>query len=478
MEVGKLTATAHGRTIRFEVQGGQPATVGRSSRCTVRLADPKVSREHCRLELLGDRLRVVDLESSQGLAYRGRRVAEFEIEVGDGFHIGQTFVRFEAVHVLAAEAAVAETTGGDEPRSRDAAALAGADHEPRPQDELPQGTQLGAFTIEAVLGRSDRCTVYRAQQVALRREVALKVLREDPYDARAAQERELFLADVRTAASVQDPRLVQVLDIPAAAEHCYASLELVKGHSLAERIGVGQRWSWQEVVAVLADVLQALEVLHGRGLIHGAVQPANVFVLATGTGMLADARATPRRRSRELPCYSAPEQLAGQPVDHRADLYDLGCVAYAALAGQPPFEGSAQDIAAAQREYSPQSLLDVDPTIPPGLDEFVCVRLLALDPADRPANAAAARAELLDPSTTAPPKPVSRGAGAGGSHSLEAYAARPELRRRPPPRSKVLLARLAAESIIFTIHFVVVVGLLLGLKIAFSFDIYQMLPDR
>lgn len=478
MEIGKLTATAHGRTIRFEVQGGQPATVGRSSSCTVRLADPKVSREHCRLELLGDHLRVTDLDSSQGLAYRGRRCAEFEIEVGDGFHIGQTFVRFEAVQVVAAEPVVARSEGGGEPRRGDEAQMAGADHDPRPQDELPPGTQLGAFTIEAVLGRSDRCTVYRAQQVALRREVALKVLREDPYDARAAQERELFLADLRTAASVQDPLLVQVLDIPAAAEHCYASLELVKGRSLAERTSAGPRLSWQEVVAVLADVLQALEVLHSRGLIHGAIKPANVFVLATGSGMLADARATPRRRSRELPCYSAPEQLSGQPVDHRADLYDLGCVAYAALAGQPPFDGAARDIAAAQREYSPQSLLDADPTIPPGLDEFLCVRLLALDPADRPPTAAAARAELLEPSTIAPPKAAGRGAGAGGSHSLEAYAARPELRRRPPPRSKVLLARLAAESIIFTIHLVVVVGLLLGLKVAFSIDIYQMLPNR
>ena len=96
MEIGKLTATTLGQKLRFDVRPGSPVTVGRSNRCTLCVPDPKVSREHCRLEFVDGKVRVTDLASSHGLTYRGHRCAEFEIEVGDGFHIGQTFVRFEA----------------------------------------------------------------------------------------------------------------------------------------------------------------------------------------------------------------------------------------------------------------------------------------------------------------------------------------------------------------------------------------------
>lgn len=96
MEVATLTATTLGRTTRFDVRSGPPTTIGRSSRCSVRLPDRSVSRVHCQLTFLGGRLVVTDLDSTQGLIYRGEPCAEFELELGDGFHLGQTFVRFEA----------------------------------------------------------------------------------------------------------------------------------------------------------------------------------------------------------------------------------------------------------------------------------------------------------------------------------------------------------------------------------------------
>ena len=96
MAIGRLTATTHGQTVRFDVLPEQPVTLGRSSECSVRLHDSKVSREHCRLDLHGDRLIVTDLESTHGLLYRGDLCAEFELSVGDGFHLGETFVSYEA----------------------------------------------------------------------------------------------------------------------------------------------------------------------------------------------------------------------------------------------------------------------------------------------------------------------------------------------------------------------------------------------
>src|SRR5262245_16006776 len=217
MQIGKLTATTRGETMRFEVHPGKPATLGRSSRCTVTVSDPKMSREHCRLEFVNGKLLVTDLASSHGLTYRGRTLAQFDIDVGDGFHVGQTFIRFDERADAAEQPAavpapppapVSQPVPAPQPvpasQPRDEARTdAGGDD----QDELAIGTELCGFVIELVLGRSDRCTVYLANQKIAHRRVALKVLRRPPPGAEAAEERARFLADLRTAASVADPLL-------------------------------------------------------------------------------------------------------------------------------------------------------------------------------------------------------------------------------------------------------------------------------
>jgi serine/threonine protein kinase len=363
-----------------------------------------MSREHCRLEFANGKLLVTDLASSHGLTYRGRTLASFEIDVGDGFHVGQTFIRFDAratgVEQPAAvpapqPVAVSQPVPVPQPvpasRPRDEVRTdAGGDD----QDELPIGAELGGFVVESVLGRSDRCTVYEAEQKSTHRKVALKVLRRLPPGTDAAEERARFLADVRTAASVADPLLVQVFDIGQVGEDCFAALELVQGQCLAERIDHGRRMQWAELVPVLSDILQALEVLHLVGLIHGAVKPANVFLLAKGGSKLADPRSNSFPRAEEEPSFSAPEQLSRQLVDARADLYAVGCVAYAALAGRPPFMGSARRIAEAQQRSRVPSLLPLDASIPPALDQLIR-ELLAKEPSARPTTEQA-RDDLLD----------------------------------------------------------------------------------
>lgn len=423
MQIGKLTATTRGETMRFELRPGTPVTLGRSSRCTVKVSDPKMSREHCRLEFVNGKLLVTDLASSHGLTYRGQNLAKFEIDVGDGFHVGQTFVRFDERESGAEERPAApvpqppvpqppapqpRVPQPPPPQPRDEVAPdAGGDD----QDEFAVGAELGGFTIELVLGRSDRCTVYLANQKVAHRRVALKVLRRPPPGAEAAEERARFLADVRTAASVADPLLVQVFDIREVGADCFAALELVQGQCLAERIDHGRRMPWAELVPVLADMLQALEVLHQHGLVHGAVKPANVFLLDKGGSKLADPRSNSFPRADEEPSFSAPEQLNRQAVDARADLYAVGCVAYAALAGRPPFMGSARRIAEAQQRSRAPSLLPLDSSIPPSLDQLIR-ELLAKEPSARPTTEQA-RDDLMEiqnstASIAAPPpgKPV------------------------------------------------------------------------
>ena len=102
MQVAKLRTSTRGKVNTFTVRPDQPATLGRGEGCTIRVDDPKVSRSHCQLAYEGGRLVVTDLGSSHGLVHRGQKCASFSIEVGDGFHVGETFIRFDAIE--AAEA--------------------------------------------------------------------------------------------------------------------------------------------------------------------------------------------------------------------------------------------------------------------------------------------------------------------------------------------------------------------------------------
>lgn len=462
MVIGQLTATLHGRTLRFEVAGDVPIVLGRGSACAVRLTDPKVSRQHCQILVAGGRLQVVDLGSSQGLLHRGERCARCEIDVGDGFHVGQTFVRFEALRTDGPEPAPAAA-----PLPAVEVAVADTAAEPVP------GKPLAGYHLESVLGRGDRCTVFRARPRDGVESVALKVLRVAPDPDGAARDRAAFEVDVRTAASIVDPRLLRVLAFGRADPWCFAALELVPGQSLAAMLASGQRLPASRLLPVLRDVLGALDALHEQGLVHGGVHPGNVFVLDDGSGRLADARGQARLRGGEAPTYAAPEVLAGGAVDPRADLYAVGCVGYAALTGAPPFLGSLAAVRAAHGVQTPAPLSARDASIPVALDRLLRERLLAAAVADRPQSAAAALAELED---------VEDG---GGGAARVAVAVRAEVRRntieqvtegrrRPPDRATVAAATLAAQAVVFAIHLIAAAALLVLAKAIFGFDLYAV----
>lgn len=97
MQVAKLRASMRGKTRHFSVWAERPATVGRSSKCTVRLNDPTVSRLHCELAFRDGKIVITDLGSSHGLVYRGQTFKTFALEIGDGFHVGETFIRFDGI---------------------------------------------------------------------------------------------------------------------------------------------------------------------------------------------------------------------------------------------------------------------------------------------------------------------------------------------------------------------------------------------
>lgn len=493
MEIARLTATTHGSVVAFVVRAASPLTLGRSSRCGVRLRDPKVSREHCCLTMFGEDLLVNDLDSAHGLLFHGERLATFRLKIGDGFHLGRTFVRFESLDDVD-EATLAPPSSGAGRAEPDSSAGSGMgfggggdeydedddanEPEDPPEDEraasatvpelaqregdLAPGTELGGFRIEAVIGRSDRTTVYRASQQHLHRAVALKLLRPGRNAREDAAARATFVADMRTAAARNDACLVAVFDVLDTPGFCAATIELVDGISLADRLQRGPRPTWRELVPILTDVLQGLTVVHQDRRVHGAVKPQNVFLLHKGGARLADARATPTPRSGEYDAMPSPEQRSGSIVDQRSDLYSLGAIAWLVLTGtMPPAAPAMQD------------LLRTDPSLPRPLAELIADRLLAPNPAARPSTAASVRNELTTfakPEARRPPAARERRDG----DAVRQAPAAPRPRGTPTQR---FAARLTSELIIVGMILLILIPTLVVLKVTGVCDPIGWLSD-
>jgi len=259
----------------------------------------------------------------------------------------------------------------------------------------------GRYVVERELGRGGMATVYLARDVRHKRPVALKVL-----DLELSQSlgTERFLREIELAASLQHPHVVPLFDSGEAAGLLYYVMPFVDGESLRARLTREGRLSIDAVVGVLRDVAKALAYAHTHAVIHRDIKPDNVL-LSGGTAVVTDfgiAKALAAARTQVdgatltehgttigTPAYMAPEQAAGDPaIDHRADIYSLGCMAYELLAGQSPFHGRpSARMVLAQMTEAPPPLSQARPDVPAGLEQLV-MRCLQKDPAQRPQSAA------------------------------------------------------------------------------------------
>ena len=269
-----------------------------------------------------------------------------------------------------------------------------------------------AYLIERELGGGGMSRVFVAMENRLRRRVVVKVLAGE---LAAGINAERFEREIQVAASLQQANIVPVLSAGDTNGMPWYTMPFVEGRSLRARLDTGESVPMSEVVGILRDVARALEFAHARGVVHRDIKPDNVL-LSGGTAVVTDfgiAKAVSASReasggtltqigmSLGTPAYIAPEQAAGDPtVDHRADLYALGCLAYELLAGHTPFaDRSPQRMLAAHLAEFPQPIQELRPDAPAPLSELV-MRLLAKDPADRPASAAEV-GRILDATPTA-----------------------------------------------------------------------------
>ena len=294
-----------------------------------------------------------------------------------------------------------------------------------------QREQMGPYKLGSRLGRGGMGAVYEAIDTNTGAAVAVKLLAAHLADDSGVRKR--FNSEIDTLKGLRHPGIVQLLAFGEEDEQPYFAMELVRGKSLEQLLRSGRRFTWQEAIAVALAVTRALKVAHDHGVIHRDLKPANLLVPGTpaadggipeGDFRLADVKLADFGIARLFGAtghtahghivgtaeYMAPEQASGKPLDHRADLYALGLVMFAMLAGRPPFQGKqVTDVIESQRRAAPPRISALVADVPPALDQLID-KLLSKDPAARPANALALGRLLsaIDAETPAPSKPATQ----------------------------------------------------------------------
>jgi WD40 repeat protein/tRNA A-37 threonylcarbamoyl transferase component Bud32 len=263
-------------------------------------------------------------------------------------------------------------------------------------DDPRVGTELAGYRIESLLGWGGMSVVYLAEDLRLKRRVALKLLA-----ARLAEDksfRDRFLRESELAASIDHPNIVPIYEAGTTEDLLFIAMRYVEGRDLKERLQ-RRRLDPADAIGIVAQVASALDAAHVRGLVHRDVKPSNVL-LDTGARpdgsdhvYLADFGLT-KRLSEETGIgddghllgtidYVAPELIAGEEIDGRADVYSLACVLYECLVGQPPFPRDS-DIAVvfAHLEAEAPAPSALRSELPAALDAVIA-RGLAKDPERR-----------------------------------------------------------------------------------------------
>jgi serine/threonine-protein kinase len=267
------------------------------------------------------------------------------------------------------------------------------------------------YAVGELLGRGGMAEVWAGTDRVLDRPIAIKVL--GSWLAHDATFVERFRREALAAARVSHPNLVAVYDAGAEDGTPYIVMEHVPGETLADTLRRDGRLEPAEAAGIAAEVARALAVAHAAGIVHRDVKPANVMVTPQGRAKLMDlgiARSldgeTITRASTVLGTagYLSPEQVRGERVDARSDLYSLGCVLYEMVTGHPPFEADGPMAVAYKHlhEDAPAPSEDV-PGVPPSIGA-VTRRAMAKDPEDRFASAGEFTTALED--ATAPVAPI------------------------------------------------------------------------
>lgn len=288
--------------------------------------------------------------------------------------------------------------------------------------------KLGRYDLLHILGKGAMGLVYEGRDPSLERRVAIKTIRVENLSEQAAADYEhRFRVEARSAARLQHPNIVSVYDAGRDGDIAFLVMEFIQGNDLKHHLDQGIRHSLSQAVAIMDDLLSALDYAHRQGIVHRDIKPANLLIEADGRVKLTDFGVARMQDSGDATRtqgtivgtlkYMSPEQVQGRPVDARADLFAAGIVLYQLLTGKRPFDGDS-DFAVIQQVvgHSPAVPSALNPDLPLAVDAVVATALAKsrdLRFASAQAFAAALRAasgDAADP-TIVPPASQPRKAG-------------------------------------------------------------------
>ncbi len=315
--------------------------------------------------------------------------------------------------------------------ARCGAVITGGGHDGERAERVRQRlqAQIGdAYQLGALIGRGGMGIVFRAREVALDREVALKVLAFDPLLNPEAFTR--FEREARLAARLDHPHIVPIFAVGQGDGAAFYTMRFVRGGSLETLIAEKGALAPDAAIRLLGEVAAALDYAHGQGIVHRDIKPANILLSEGGHAMVADfgiARAfagdavTSTSGSHTgvvgSPAYMAPEQWRGDKPDGRADQYALGVLAFELMSGRRPFRDvSMQELLRMHLNEQPPALDSVRQGLPPHVGQAI-LRAMAKEPSDRFPTVSAFVAALAGKGATAvapsaPPPRVARDAPA------------------------------------------------------------------
>ncbi len=255
------------------------------------------------------------------------------------------------------------------------------------------GKTLNRYKITQLLGEGGMGAVFKAQDLTLQRDVAVKVMH--PHFARQPDFRERFLQEARTAARMDHPGIVQVYDFGQDQEILYIIMEFIPGENLQKLLrdmkSNGQWIRLDEAVSMLRQVALALDYAHRQGVLHRDIKPANIMLkpdavenlpyrpVITDLGLarlLDGARMTQEGTSMGTPVYMSPEQALGEATDNRSDVYSLGVLLFELIIGHPPFPiRNLTDAVRYHTKEPPPMPRSLRPEIPENLEKAVLFAL-------------------------------------------------------------------------------------------------------
>lgn len=306
------------------------------------------------------------------------------------------------------------------------------------------GRVVGSYRIVEKIGEGGMGAVYRAVDEMLEREVAIKAIRPDL--AREPQIVERFRAEAKILARVSHPSIAGIYSFFYDGGELFLAMELVRGRTLSEVIEAGGALPWQRAVPLFSTALEGIEQAHRAGIIHRDLKPDNLMLTEAGTLKVMDFGIARMAGSSHLTRtgllvgtlrYIAPEQIRGEEVDQRTDLYALGAVLYQMLTGRVPFDGPTDfAILKAQLDDPPVPPGSIVPGIPGWLDRAV-LKALEKDPAARFQTVEEMRLYLNRQGTAAP---VARQETSQIPEDFPTLILPPKANPTPPPASPATIA--------------------------------------